>query len=420
MSKTGARPEAAARTLRDLLRPSLPEVEIALVGMDEHWSLHATHAGRAVNVACVWHKTPAHRAYVATLSEGLHAITAGRTRDAEQVAACARAWLVERRDQAAITEAFDFIDGKRRRLQQLATRLGASVRVAIEEDNGCELWAYGEGRSCRLDPREEGGTDCAFLAGVSEVARAALDDTSLGAAVDAWAGARCSLAELATRVAGLALSPGAEMLARGELTAWHWSQVLDEARSGSPPLSYYRPLVERMAQNGTIARFFSFTSMETFCFSYCSHFRFVTDGLPSLWPQQRGDYEIQLGDQRWIGDVDATVTKLEALLGAAPRAPFEGTATLAALPLVNDELTRLGSALRATRWQVRGWYAIAVEAGDRRCVLHEAHVDFVETDSPPGRGRYADVPSAIAAVRRWLEERTDVPFDAIPRGFDLR
>ena len=74
-----------------------------------------------------------------------------------------------------------------------------ALRRSLGSDPVFDLWIYGDGRSCKLEPEDEDSISCAFLLGQAQVARAAVVDDA-PAAVAAWLVEGLPLRLLVTRV----------------------------------------------------------------------------------------------------------------------------------------------------------------------------------------------------------------------------
>ncbi len=432
-----------ARELAAKMTTSLPTTcTITTEGEGVHQSVIASCKDRRVHIDCFWYeqvspntlilgmspanahlgrvstgpigRAPEGAEYLIVLHDGDSRIAGGRAHSQEDVTGCVRAWLIDKRAVTELYGEWPFIDSHRRGLRRLADLIEknlspvSTVRVRIEKDLGYELWAYGDDRSCRID--EGGGV--AFLIGLSQAAKVTLGDDRLGTAVAAWTETRVSLAELARRVPGLAVFPHAEMLEAGDAARWHWQHLLDGARADAGPLGAYLPLLELVVARPVITRFFSFTSLYWLCFSRSSHYPFVTDGLPVLLPSDDG-YQIELGQEKWTGDAAATVARLEQILAGAAGAPFRGNQADVDVPRIDAELIRQGAALRASRVQRRQWYDAWVIAGNRACQVSTDTswlVTFHEASVERGLMLYPDGPTAVAAVRRWVEDGAAVNF----------
>lgn len=284
-----------------------------------------------------------------------------------------------------------------------------AVRTVIESN---ELWAYGDGRSCRIDVDGD-HFGVVFLVGSKEVAHAAITVTEIGATVAAWTEALVPLADLSRVCTALLIEPHAELLERGEVARWHWRRALDEARVPDSTLARFLTLIERIVDHPSIARFFSFTSHGVLCFSASSTFPFVTEGLPIVRPSAEGGYVIEEGDVRQRGDVDETLARIDDALAQSPHRPFVGAVDHLMVQDVNAELARRGRSLRAVVRQYRQWYRTVLERGPRSCAVLKVGAPsspwwalrFVEQPTGPlADVAFRDGASAIRGACRWIEE----------------
>jgi hypothetical protein len=323
-----------------------------------------------------------------------------------------KAWLVDERAIEQLHLQFPFLDSTWRALSRLAGEIeqalrGTAVRVVIERDLGYELWAYGDGRSCRIDADAD-RCAAAFLVDLSQAAHAELPPAALASAVAAWTEARASLAELTRAYAQTVVEPHAESLASGDVARWHWQHVLDRARRPDSTLAPFLPLVERILETPSIASFFSFTSLIRLCFSSSSNYPFVTDALPVVWPARQGGYVVEHeGAAHHVG-ADEAIPLLEAALDRAPHRPFVGSRQNLVVQAANAELARRGRELRAELRQRRQWYRAIVERGRRWCMIDgEDDWSAAFYEEPIGlvaRATHDDRAIIIDAVCRWVDD----------------
>ena len=186
--------ERLARELAEAMSAELAEAAVSMRGSGTQSHVVVTRDERACMVSCFWYapaeglvlgmsannahlgqvsgglagKPRIGAEYLIVLHEGQTRIAGGRTHAVADVIRCVRAWAVERRPIEAMYEPFPYIDRTRRSMARVAASIEAAlrpappVRVVIERDVGYELWAYGEGRSCRVDISEgDAGAPCA-------------------------------------------------------------------------------------------------------------------------------------------------------------------------------------------------------------------------------------------------------------------
>jgi hypothetical protein len=162
-------------------------VEAQATGAGVHWHVDTVAvASRALRVHCFWydreiaglmlglnpanarrrlHKTPVPYEgpeYAVTLNAGGAPVAEGRTRDAADVMACARAWLAHG-DLERLAREVPFIGKEDRAMRALAGRLDPELRWGIGPDPGYELWVYGGDRSCEVVAGDgNGDLACSF------------------------------------------------------------------------------------------------------------------------------------------------------------------------------------------------------------------------------------------------------------------
>jgi len=207
----------------------------------------------------------------------------GRTFAARDVVTCARGWLVGLELDPLVCEA-PFVDARRRAMQAIAQQLNP-LRWEIGTEPGYPLWVSEEDRRCEV--RGTGAaTACSFLVGPQQVAyHPAADD--LPAAVASWLVERISLEELAARVPGVEVERHAAVL-EGDPARWHWLHVLDRTAEADDVLAPLRELIQALSESPIAKRFYSYSSMNRFCFSASSHFVWVNGGLPVATPGEHG------------------------------------------------------------------------------------------------------------------------------------
>jgi hypothetical protein len=140
-------------------------------------------------------------------------------------------------------------------------------------------------------------------------------------------------------------------------------------------------------------------------FSYSSNNPFVRDGLPVVVPLGDGRFAVNHEQGGGTGDAQETADRLAKILAAAPHQPFRGNAAHNDRLLVDDELARRGSSLRARVVQRRQWYDVRVSAGRREVEIDSGgkwNVVFFADGAKVGREEHRDGPAAVAALRRWL------------------
>ena len=256
----------------------------------------------------------------------------GRTRDASEAVAGARAWLAGA-DLETLAREVPFIDRRGRAMRALAARIDPALRVATGRDPGYEVRVKGGGRSCTLRPEDDGASSCAFSIGQAQVARAArLDDVP--AAVDAWLTEKVPGGALAERVPGVELERHAEVL-EIDPARWHWLHFRDRIADPRDVLAPLRPLIEALSTSPVATKFYTYSSLNMLCFSASSHYPWADDELPVVWPLEGGLYLVGNNARRRIADdaarnatrcdLSRALQLIESKLTASPIAPFFGS-----------------------------------------------------------------------------------------------
>jgi hypothetical protein len=306
-------------------------------GAGVNWDLRVSAPQRALRVHCFWYDrmisglmlgtNPANarsrlRAarepyegpeYLVKLEDSGDQVADGRAHDQAAVLACARMWLAGA-TLDALVPVVPFVDERGRAARALAARIDPTLPREIAGDPTYELWVHGDGRSCKVI-----GGACSFLFGPVQIGFAAgLDD--IPAAVETWLVARPSIAELPTAVPGVQLERHAEVLA-ADPVRWHWLHVLDRIADPDDVLAPMSDLIAVLASSPIASTFYSYSSLNRFCFSASSHYPWVNDGLPVIAPAASGEFLVD--GQRL--DLPRTVQVVEATLAVYPVRPFFGS-----------------------------------------------------------------------------------------------
>jgi hypothetical protein len=345
--------------------------------------------------------------YLVVLREGDQRIAGGRSRIADDVIACGRAWLERGLSLEAIERELPFVDARRRRLRELQRHIEGCDRIEIEHEIGYELWAYGSGRSCELRCGADltDNVTIACYLGQARVARAEMN-REVRPVVEAWLVEGCTLADLVARFPNAGPEPHAEALERGEASAWHWLHVQNRLSDSGDALVPLKPLIERLLKRPAVTQFFSFSSLFSLCFSASSHYPWVNSGLPAVWPTERdGTVVVEIAGVRTLCAIEDAVELIESALVAYPTRPFVGSAAMLLVAPLAAELVALGSSLEPKLVQQRQWYRVVVEAGERWCHVSDGGQTVELADSR--ESAFADptsLASAAAVIRRWLEQ----------------
>lgn len=416
--------EASARALAAQLAAAGIDARVRGEGL--HWDVDAgAVASRSMRIHCFWYDRaitglfvglnpanarsrldppraprPEGPEYMVVLRDRGSRVADGRTREASEVVACARSWSAGQALEEVVREA-PFIDEKGRAMRALARQIDPRLRSVVCGDPSHELWVYGDGRSCAVQARPE-GLACRFLLGQASVGLGvALSDVP--SAVAAWLADRISVRALAS-LPGVTVEPHAEAL-ETDPARWHWLHVSDRIASPRDVLAPLRPLIETLASRPIATRFYSFSSLDRFCFSASSHYPWVTEGLPVIAPGPDGTYLVGLGaGDAMRCDLDAAVARVETTLARTTLEPFFGSAPHHELPLLSELLARLGSALRPELVQEGAFYRLVVAdtTGTRTCVVDGDYVVF-EGGAETVFASWPTVDDAVAVMCRYLE-----------------
>jgi hypothetical protein len=424
--------ERIARLLAEALTARCTDSEITVAGGGVHWNVQARRGARSCAVNCFWYDAaihglmlgmnpsnartalrpaikPHHGAeYRVTFVDGEgRNVADGRAREEEAAIASIDAWL-SGVELAEIEQRWPYVDEEPRRyravLALLEPRCRDVARCVLETSPVNELWVYGHGRSCQVYVNGD-GVGVSFRLGHVQVAFVSPTNDVAGM-VDRWMRG----AKLLDMVeAGAVLESHAELLEAGEAARWHWEHTCERIEDDGDVLVDSRPLLRRLAQSDVATQFFSFSSLNRFCFSASSHYPWVADGLPVIYPpyENRG-YCVEIGRARTECTIDEAVELVENTLRAYPVRPFFGSATGLVVEPVNAELERQGSALRADIAQHGQWYRAELSAGTRRCTIAKDRwtVTFAETDAADRHESFKTVAAAVTAILGWLEPRT--------------
>jgi hypothetical protein len=401
-----------------------------VVGEGVHWGVGIARERRHCDISCFWYGEaaglmlgmnsrnartalgPTYRArsgaeYLVQFYDADERIAGGRTDDVDAAIGAVREWL-DGRSIAQVAESSPFVDATRRRMRELLAIVTPScrdvARCVIDRNISFELWVHGPGRSCQLHSIDDRVVSASFLLGPAQVA---FGDVTAdpAAAVSRWVHG-ATLAELTTL--GITSEPHAELLESGQAARWHWLHLRERIADPDDVLAGSRPLLERLAERELPARFFSYSSLNRFCFSASSHFPWVDTGLPVIYPpyQERG-YVIDVGGERTECDVERAIAVIESALAAYSIAPFFGSAAYVTIKALDAELARAGSALRAEVRQRCQWFDPAVISRDRHCTVNHdlRSATFHAENEPSLRASFGRATETVAAIRNWLEDR---------------
>lgn len=341
--------ERLARDLNERLsrRTSSSGVTVALDGSGVHWRVDVRTASRRALVHCFWYgpaaglmlgmnpanarasygmrRKPRQGAeYLVVLFAGGERAASSRTHDVDDVVAAVDAWAGDR-PIGELEAAWPFVNAILRRLERVRTAVethgGDTVRSVIDPDR-TELSLGCKDRLCRVAPDDEGDGCSFYLRGVQVAFGDITNDPAT--AITRWLGG-ATLAELAGL--GIAIERHAELWERDEHQRWHWMHVRDRIANPDDVLAPLRPLIEKLAESPIATQFYSFSSLSRFCFSACSQYPWITEGLPvisGIDSQQR--YVVEIDHERTACSMDEAVALIERVLAAYPIRPFRGSA----------------------------------------------------------------------------------------------
>ena len=392
-----------------------------------HWKVEVASAGsRALDIHCFWY-APEHAGlmlginpsnarrsldtpraphegaqYLVVLRDGAR-VADGRTSDAREVVACARAW-VDGRSVDGVVAVAPFVDRRGRAMRALAAGLDPRLRWEIGGEPAYPLWVYGDGRSCEVVGDDEGRPSCSFVLVQAQVALA-LRVKDVPGATSAWLLDRVRVGELASHVPGVGLERHAERIEQSP-TEWHWLHVRDRIADPEDILARLRAPIEALAASPIATQFYSFSSLHWLCFSASSHYPWVRDGLPVMSPLRDGSYAVD--EERY--DLAGAVASIEKSLAASSVRPFFGSAPHYEHPRLCERLAKLGSALQPRLVQRGAWYSLVVDSGVRHCKVSGSHTTFTEGSSTL-QVSWESEDAATSAIRRCLEDGES--FDAL-------
>jgi hypothetical protein len=323
-------------------------------------------------------------------------IVDGRTRDEPMAMQAACRWI-EGASLDELTKDLPFIDRKPRAMHELAARLAPGMRWDIGPEPSCDLWAYGDGRSCKATLIDDEQVACSFLLGQAQIAYSAELEV-IPTAIATWLVERVPVVELARRFPAIQLESHAELIESAP-ARWHWLHVLDRIADPNDVLAPLRELIAELAKSRIATQFYSFSSMNRLCFSASSHYPWVNEGLPVVAPAGDGRYMVDSTPC----DLSRAMSLIEAALSAYPIKPFFGSEPHHDLPALQACLQQQDSALVPRLIQRQGWYRLEVSTGSRQCDVSGRHVSF-QDGAFEVRATWPTFDAVVAAVRRFLEE----------------
>jgi len=394
-------------------------IESRVEGGGAHWSVEvAPIQSRALLIHCFWYErnisglmlgiNPANARsrlqapptfyegpeYLVYLKEAAGKVADGRTYSKAEAIACTRAWC-QGHTLAQLATEVPFIDSKSRSMRALAARLVPGLHWELGGDPSYELWVHADDRSCKVS-EVQGGFSCSFRLVQAQVAYSS-KLSQVPAAIATWLKERVSLESLA-RVPGVELEAHAELLEQAP-ARWHWLHVRDRIANPNDVLAPLKSLIEALANSPVASTFYSYSSLNQFCFSASSHYPWIDQGLPFVAPRQGGDYMVN--DKRCT--LNQAVQQIETTLASYPIQPFFGSAYHYDLSRLNDCLAGLGSSLRGQLVPREAWYSLVVSHGTRTCTVSDCCITFKE-GSAEQSVVWPTIEDAACWICRWLEE----------------
>ncbi len=336
--------------------------------------------------------------YLTVLHEHQALVADGRTADLAAVQAAVKAWLAGRTLTELETIA-PYVDAEGRVMRAIAAGIDPALRRDLGGDPSYELWVYGNGRSCRARHRGN-GVECTFWFGPAQIAYGH-DLVDVPSVIHAWLVDHPSIGELPTRVPGVTLGRHAEVLAENP-PRWHWLHVLDRIANPDDVLAPLGPLINSLAGSPIATRFYCYSSLNRLCFSASSHYPWVNENLPMIEPGPDGAVYVD-GVSR---ELDNAVAAIEALLRAAPVAPFFGNRADYDYRMLGETLARAGSTWRPQLRQRSQWlYLVGAGQDGRECTINGLHVQFTEGDTHVDT-TWPTFDDVAEVVRRFCESGT--------------
>src|SRR5207249_36169 len=102
---------------------------------------------------------------------------------------------------------------------------------------------------------------------------------------------RSPVHELPTRAPGVELERHAEVLEQ-DPARWHWLHVRDRIADPDDVLASLHDLIEKLGASPLATTFYSYSSLNRFCFSASSHYPWVGERLPVVAPAGDGVYMV--------------------------------------------------------------------------------------------------------------------------------
>ena len=341
--------ERIARELAGRLTARCVDSDVTING-GGYWNVQARRGVRTCAISCFWYDAdraglmlgmnPANARFsmrpaikrrqgaeyhVTFIGDDIRGLVDGRAHDRDIVIDSIDAWL-SGATLVEIEQRWPYVNEAPRRyrdaLALVEPRCRDIARCVLQTCPTTELFIYGDGRSCQIYANAD-GVGVSFRVGEEQVAFVSPTDDVAGM-VDRWLRG-ATLLEMVE--AGAGLEPNAELLEAGEAAQWHWQHTRARIENDDDVLNESRPLLRRLAQSEVATRFFSYSSLNRFCFSASSHYPWVDEGLPIISPPSAGrGYSVVIGETRSECTIDEAVALVEKTLRAYPVRPFFGSA----------------------------------------------------------------------------------------------
>jgi hypothetical protein len=212
---------------------------------------------------------------------------------------------------------------------------------------------------------------------------------------------------------GLHIDRHADLFEEARYSEWGWAHHLDTARAGDTALALHLDLLEGLAASGSLSAFFAFTSRSTLCLSRCSHFPFDTAGLPRMTPRREGGWTVVWGDDRFEGNLDTVIGRLEAGVPRRPD-PYLGNLNVRLAPLLVEALKGTGLSVRRPHPQPQADVLVGDGSEDRDCIVRPAidggpgRIVFRQSGRRAGEANPSGLHEAVELLSDWLRARVAI------------
>ena len=328
----------------------------------------------------------------------------GRTQDSRETENAVRDWVVGGFDLPLMYEKYLFVDAIYRKEREIAKRInieltliGAKIRCVFDEGSrhkSSSIWGYAGERLCKLEPEDSDMVYCVlFEKRIPLAIGSNLSLQSAARAILLWMDQNQTTNQVQDAVRNIVPVEFADLFERGEYLAWHWHHVFKQTSNNSV-LAFYLPILERIPKSQHVKRFFSFFSGGQLQFSNCSLYPFDVKDLPTLSPSDDPTGErpyllmssverhlLELELQKSTGNLSGiallktvgfycnaqeAIERLEEILSVQTYTPYFGSLTDLLAERMNEQLTALGSKLRAQAIPDHMLLKVQVQTSDGR------------------------------------------------------